>query len=125
MLIVENERFQEISLVSDTVDFIYESKDRISENYQEVLGMIVFFFAIREFGREGDKTGRVLTTAFRALDSYGPEVTEDITRGIERMREELFDVRGQSHSTIVTKSFDYLAIQGKRLGLILLDSTKA
>jgi hypothetical protein len=92
-------------------DFIKDHGSRLTLKEAKLVGVIAFYFALRDFGMGTPCT--VLDGAARGLDSayiviQKPEIQARINEGIESVRAALFSIRDRSYEELAQRAYHFM-----------------
>jgi hypothetical protein len=92
-------------------DFLARRGAQLDAGAAAALGMLAFYFALRESGsglpdHVLDRTARVLDAAY--VVSQDPVIQAHITEGIDAVREHLFPIRTGSYEELVERAYHFV-----------------
>jgi hypothetical protein len=94
--------------------FVAEHGRDLSPRTARLLGIVAFYFALRDFGMGRfpgvlDRTARGLDSAYIIVQNR--DIQSHITDGIDSIRECLFPIRGRSHDELLGRAYHYVRSQ--------------
>lgn len=100
--------------LEELADFVFVFDDRLETTVAKRIGIVAFYFAIRDYGQGPPCTG--LDRASRGLDSayvvvQNQQLQIHINNGIEAARNSLFPIRDGTYEEIVSRAYHYMRAQ--------------
>lgn len=95
-------------------EFMAENGDRLNAKEARLIGIVAFYFAIRDFG--SGPPCSVLNGASKGLDSayvvvQDEQIQRHVDDGIESVRDDLFPIRTGAFDEILSRAYHYMRSQ--------------